>query len=209
VDLYLRTTLGQLELIRAEAPAAREQMELAKRARAQSPPSTPRARRPKTPQAVWSDFVDATFVRSARKLGYRPAELLYVRDRFAAVSGSLMASEAHAFKDDGAALFRQQAEMMRGTPGVTQAQIDMMLQAADRAEHQAVPKTPPRLVQNLAVLRQAHAGLSDDSWGRITGVAAGVEVSDLGQLPETEASRRLDDLRELHLGALENRNPGT
>jgi hypothetical protein len=207
VDQYLRTSLAQLELLRAESPAARERMARAASERAQAAPGAPKGKRPRSPQAVWGDFVDETFVRSARKLGYRPAELLYVRERLAQVSGHLLAAKAHAFNDQGAALMRQQVELMRGTPGVSEAQLQSMLQAAERAEQQAPQPTPPRLAQNLGALRQAHAAVSDSAWGRIAAVAAGVEVSELGQLPEAEAGRRLDALRELYVGALENRKP--
>lgn len=208
VDQYLRTSLAQLELLRAEGPAARERMALAVSQRARAAPGAAKGKRPPSPQAVWVDFVDETFVRSARKLGYRPAELLYVRGRLALVSGHLLASQGHAFNDEGAALMRQQVELMRGTPGVSEAQLQSMLQAAERAEQEQAPMTtPPRLAQNLGALRQAQAAVSDSAWGRIASVAAGVEVSELGQLSEAEAGRKLNELRELYLGALENRKP--
>lgn len=206
VDAYLRTTLAQLELLRKEGPATRERLATIQRDRTQ-PPVSAKGPRPKSRQALWGDFVDAAFIRSARELRYAPAELLYVRGRISAVSGHLLAGEMHASKDDAAALFRQQAEAMRGTPGVSKAQVDAMLQAAEQAERQTARPADPRLVQNLGVLRRAHAAVGEAGWGRVAGVAAGVEMSELGDAPEEEFTRRLDDLRQLHQDALENRGP--
>jgi hypothetical protein len=206
VDEYLRTTLAQLELMRKEGPAERARLATIRRERTQPPESATPPRR-KSRQALWGDFVDAAFIRSARKLRFAPAELLYVRHRLSAVSGHLLTGEMHASKDDAAALFRQQAEAMRGAPGVSQAQVDAMLKAADQAERQTARPADPRLVRNLEVLRRARAALGDAAWGRIAGVAAGMEMSDLGEVPEAEFVRRIDELHQLHLHALENRAP--
>ncbi|HEU0298226.1 MAG TPA: hypothetical protein VFR37_02205 [Longimicrobium sp.] len=206
VDRYLRTTLAQLELVQAEAPAVRARLATVRRPPPPAP-GAPKGARPKSRQALWGDFVDAAFVRSARKLGYNPAELWYVRHRISAVGGHLMAAELHSSRDQAAALFRQQAEAMRGAPGVTQAQIDAMLQAAAQAERQAAPPASPRLVQNLGALRRARNALDDEAWGRIASVAAGAGLSDLGDVPEAELARRLDELRELHQDAVSNHSP--
>jgi hypothetical protein len=206
VDEYLRTTLAQLELLRREGPAERARLATVQRERAQSPAAAKGPRR-KSRQALWGDFVDAAFIRSARKLRYAPAELLYVRRRISAVGGHLLAGEMHDSKDDAAALFRQQAEAMRSTPGVSQAQIDAMLRAAEQAERQTARPADPRLVRNVEVLRQAHAGVHDAAWSSIAGVAAGVRITELGKAPEAEFTRGLDELRRLHLDALENRGP--
>jgi hypothetical protein len=213
VDQYLRTIVAQLELLQTEAPAMREQLAAVPRERRQPAPPTsaqtasPPKSRPKSRQALWGDFVDATFVRSARKLGYNPAELWYVRDRMSVVSGHLLATEMHASKDQAAALFRQQAEAMRGTPGVTQAQIDAMLKAAQQAEQQTARPVPPRVEQNLGALRRARGTLSDTTWGKIASVATGAGLGDLGEAPEAELDRRLNELRTLHLQALEGDDP--
>lgn len=207
VDQYLRTSVAQFELLRAEAPAMRERLAAARQERAQQPPaSSPRGARRKTPQALWGDFVDGTFVRAARELGYRPAELLYVRGRVAAAGGQLLATGMHASRDQAAALFRQQADAMRGAPGVSQQQIDAMLRAADQAERQAAAPVRAKVSQNLDVLRRAR-GVPDATWGRIAAVAGGAETGELGTLPQTEAEARLDQLRVLYLGALKSPRP--
>ena len=206
VERYLRTTLRQFELLRAEGPEVRERLAAAPQ-RPQALSGQRPGARPKSRQALWGDFVDAAFVRAARRLGYNPAELWFVRARMSAVSGHLLAAEAQASSGQTAALFRQQAEAMRGTPGVTPAQIDGMLKAAEQAEQQGARPTPPRLAQNLEALRRARGNLSDPAWRRIAGVAAGIGLSDLGTLPQAEAERRLNAFRELYRHALENREP--
>jgi hypothetical protein len=208
VEMYLRTALTQIDLLRAEAPAAHARVAAARRARAAEGSPHPGTRRSPSPEAVWGDFVDETFVRAARKQGYNPAELWYVRDGISSVGGYLLASRMHASKDQAASLFRQQAEAMRGMPGVTPAQIETMLRAAEQAERQTEAPVPAHVTRNVATLRRARA-LTPATWGRIAGFAAGAGLSDLGALPEADAARRLDELEKLHRAALENREPAS
>lgn len=204
IEQYLRTTAAQLAIIRAEAPVARERMAAA---RGDRKAAAPGAKRPKSPQAIWGDFVDAAYVRSARKLGYNPAELWYVRHRMSLAGGHLVAGQLQGSKHQVAGLFRQQAEAMRSTPGVAQAQIDAMIHAAEQAERQQPPRSaPPRLAQNLDALRRARGGLSEATWSRIASVAAGTGLSDLGTIPEAHAARRLDELTRLFGEALAGRD---
>lgn len=203
VDQYLRTALGQFRLLEADGPAMRKQLGGVQQ------PAAPSAKgaRPRSPGALWGSFVDATYVRSARKLRYNAAELLYVRRRVTEVAGHLQAGSQVVSSDQAAALYRQQAEAMRGAPGVSQAHIDAMLKAAEQAEgQQKAPATSPRVAQNLATLRRARANVSDVTWRRVTSVAAG-GLRDLRNAPDAEARRDLDELRQLYEHALANREP--
>lgn len=204
VDRYLRTVVAQLELMQAEAPAMRQRLAAARHEREQ----TGRGERARSPQALLAELSEAAFVRAARRQRYEPAELWYVRIRLSQVSGYLLASRMHDSRDEAAELFRQQAAAMRGAPGVTQAQIDAMLQAAAQAEQQTERPPSPRLAQNLETLRRARGALSDSAWGRVAAVAAGMALPVLDDLPEAEVQHRLEKLRQLHLHALENREPG-
>lgn len=203
VDQYLRTTLGQFRLLEAEGRAMRKQLE-------GTPPSAAPATkggRPRSPGARWGEFVDATYVRSARKLRYNPAELLYVRRRMTEVAGHLQAGSQLVSSDQAATLYREQAEAMRGAPGVSQAHIDAMLKAAEQAERQRkAPATSPRVAQNLATLRRARANLSDATWRQVTTVGGG-GLRDLRNAQDAEARRKLDELRRLYEHALANREP--
>jgi hypothetical protein len=197
VDRYLRTTLSQLRIIQGEGPGVRQRLP-APGAAADSP----------SPDSVWGAFVDEAFVRAAREQRYNPAELWYVRARLSETAGHLQASKLHISGSQGAALLRRQAESMRGTPGVTQAQIDAMLQAANRAERwQAPPPPPPRLAQNLGELRRARASLSDSAWIEVAKVAGGIGLDDLASAPEPQFASRLAELRMLYEDALANREP--
>jgi hypothetical protein len=146
-------------------------------------------------------------VRSARKLRYNPAELLYVRRRMTEVAGHLQAGSHVVSSDQAAALYRQQAESMRGAPGVSKAHIDAMLKAAEQAEaQQKAPATSPRVAQNLATLRRARANLSDATWRKVASVAAG-GIRDLRNAPDAEARRKLGELRQLYEHVIANREP--
>lgn len=202
VDHYLRATLAQLELIGEEAATVRDSLARLRMARREAARSG--APRPRAPAAIWSDFLDAAYIRGSRRMGYNPAELWFVRQRVAMVGGHLMAQQAHAGKDQAAALFRQQAELLRSQPGVPAEQVDAMLRAAEEAERQPPPPSPPRLLQNLEALRRARSTLGDSAWVRLAGVAAGGEITALGELPETEMTVRLDSLQQVFRFAVES-----
>jgi hypothetical protein len=207
VDRYLRTTLAQVERIRAEGAEARKQA-AAQAERARARPATDSGPRPRSARALWGDFVDASFVRAARKLGYQPAEMWYVRGRMSAVGAHLTGTRMDASRGQAVGLLREQAEAMRGTPGVTQAQIDAMLKAAEQAERQPAPGgAPPHLVQNLDALRRARPNLSPAAWVRVAAVASATGLSDLSKASQADAGRALDGIEQLYTHALENREP--
>jgi hypothetical protein len=113
-----------------------------------------------------------------------------------------------ASRGQAVGLLRQQAEAMRGTPGVTQAQIDAMLKAAEQAEGQpASAATPPHLAQNLDALRRARPNLSPAAWARVAAVASATGLSELGAVSDANAGRALDEIRELYTHAVENQEP--
>ena len=125
------------------------------------------------------------------------------RDRMSETSGYFLAARLPS-NTQAAALFRQQAAAMRGAPGVTQAQIDAILRAAEQAERQSnAPTVPPRVERNVQTLRIARSRVSDAQWGEISGFAAGSGLSELRSAPEEEYSRRLEQLRTLHAQTLE------
>ncbi|HEX8319991.1 hypothetical protein [Longimicrobium sp.] len=208
VDRYLRTMLAQFDLVTAEAPAMHRLIE-AGEAGASEKPEAGRDR----PMKRWSDFLTATYVRAARRADANPAEMEYVGDRMRWVSGYLSARRAQASGGQLATVLRQQAEAMRGQPGVTREQIDAMLQAAEQAERQTVQPAPPMLQQNLDVLRSGRGKVTDEMWIRIASVSGGVGLMALGDLADTTASgpaAKIAELRELYAHALENRaySPG-
>jgi hypothetical protein len=201
VDRYLRTAVAHVELLRRDAPSVDPAAE------ASAPASGGATGRRRTVQARWSDLVDATFVRAARTEGHSAAEMWYVRDRLAAASGHLLALSMHGSKDGVAALFREQAEAMRGTPGVTEAQIEAMLAAAVQAEEQQPPPVSRAAARNAALLARTKPSVNAEAWGRIAGVTGGGLVGDLATAAPAERERAFAELAALLRGALEDRPP--
>jgi hypothetical protein len=193
IDQYLRTALEQVGRLKVEAPRMRERLRT---------PETDSTGRPRNPVARWREFTDGSFVRSARQLGYRPAEMVYVRGRMAALSGQILAARMDSTRGQAAALFRAQADQMRGSPGVSQAQIDAMLQAAEQAERDSSPTVPPRLEQNLQALRAAHPRVPSETWAQVTAFSAGGGTVELRTATDRALAETLDRWQALFAGLL-------
>ena len=103
---------------------------------------------------------------------------------------------------------RQQAELLRGQPGIPQSQIDLMLRAAEQAEAERPPAVPPRLVQNLDVLTRTTPRLDSEERRRLTGMAAGAVSAPLFRLDSASLEATLDSLHALHVRAGERAAPG-
>jgi len=208
IDHYLRTSLTQFDVIRAEAPALHQQVaEMEKRGKDGGVLSGLRnVAEGFGAMAHWGDLIGGSYVRSARTLHYNPAEMEYVRERMMAVSGHLMSKPMQSM---GAAL-RQQAEAMKGQPGITQEQIDGMLKQADDMDAQTKPS--PALQQNLNALKQARSNVTDAMWTQIgfaTGGMGLLAMSNLGDPADTASTHKLNEFRTLYTDALNNRvSPG-
>jgi hypothetical protein len=207
VDRYLRTMLAQIELVQAEAPAAAREMTSA------AAPMDTLTGKPMTRMARWSRFLEATHVRAARRAESNPAEMDFVAARLRAVGGYLSARQAQSGSAQAAAMFRDQAESMKGRPGVTQAQIDQLLQAAAQAEQQTPQAAPPRVQHNLQTLRSARPGITDAMWIQLASASGGeglMTLGDLGDTTNVATTQRLSQLRDLYERAIENAaEPGT
>ncbi|HSU12885.1 hypothetical protein [Longimicrobium sp.] len=204
IDHYLRTSLTQFDVIRAEAPRLHQQVaDMEKRGKDGGVLSGLRnVAEGMGAMAHWGDLIGGSYVRSARTLHYNPAEMEYVRERMVAISGHLMMKPAQSM----GASFRQQAEAMKGQPGVTQQQIDEMLKQAD--EMDANMKPSPALQQNLNALKQARPNVTDAMWTQIgfaTGGMGLVALSNLGDPADTASTRKLNEFRTLYTDALNNR----
>lgn len=208
IDHYLRTSLTQFDVIRAEAPALHQQVaQMEKRGKDGGVLSGLRnVAEGFGAMAHWGDLIGGSYVRSARTLHYNPAEMEYVRERMTAISGHLMAKPAQSM----GAMLRQQAEAMKGQPGVTQEQIDALIKQADDMDAQYKPS--PALQQNLNALKQARSNVTDAMWTQI-GLATGgmglLALSNLGDPADTASTRKLNEFRTLYTDALNNRvSPG-
>jgi len=216
VEAYLRTSLTQFDLIRSEAPALHQQVaEMEKRGKSGGLISGLRnAAEGIGAMSHWADLVGGSYVRSARTLKYNPAEMEYVRERMAAVSGYLMTKPMQDAGKQMAQQMRQQAESMKGQPGVDQATIDQMLQsAAEMEKNSAESGVSPALRQNLDALKRARGNVTEPAWQQI-GLAGGgmglLALTGLGDPTDTATVRKLNEFRQLYTDALNNRvTPGT
>ena len=216
VEAYLRTSLTQFDLIRSEAPALHQQVaEMEKRGKSGGLISGLRnAAEGIGAMGHWADLVGGSYVRSARTLKYNPAEMEYVRERMGAISAYLMTKPMQDAGKQAAQQMRQQAEAMRGQPGVDQAQIDQMLQSAAEMEKNASQDNgSPAIRQNIDALHHARSQVTDAAWTQI-GFASGgmglLALSGLGDPADTATARKLTEFRALYTDALNNRvTPGT
>jgi hypothetical protein len=216
VEAYLRTSLTQFDLIRSEAPALHQQVaEMEKRGKSGGLIAGLRnAAEGIGAMSHWADLVGGSYVRSARTLKYNPAEMEYVRERMGAVSTYLMTKPMQDAGKQMAQQMRQQAEAMKGQPGVDQAQIDQMMQSAAEMEKNASESNiSPAIRQNLDALRRARSNVTEPAWQQI-GFASGgmglLALSGLGDPADTATTRKLNEFRTLYTDALNNRvTPGT
>jgi len=216
VEAYLRTSLTQFDLIRSEAPALHQQVaEMEKRGKSGGLISGLRnAAEGIGAMSHWADLVGGSYVRSARTLKYNPAEMEYVRERMAAISGYLMTKPMQDMGKQAAQQMRQQAEAMRGQQGVDQSQVDALLQqAAEMEKNASEDNVSPAIRQNLDALHHARGNVTDAAWTQI-GFASGgmglMALSGLGDPTDTATVRKLNEFRGLYTDALNNRvTPGT
>lgn len=208
VDHYLRTSLTQFDLIRAEAPALHQQVaEMDKRSKDGGVLSGLRnVAEGMSAMSHWADLIGGSYVRSARTLHYNPAEMEYVRERMAALSGYYMTAQVGTMSQ----ALRQQAEAMKNQPGVSQEDINNLLKQADDMDKNAAPS--PAIQQNLNALKQARPNVTKAMWQQI-GLAGGgmglLALSGLGDPADTATARKLNEFRTVYTDALNNRvSPG-
>lgn len=221
VVAYLKTTLLQYDLVRKEGAAFHANIkEMEEREQKGGTLNALRnaAAGVSTMMQV-TDLVGGSYVRSARTLGYNPAEMEWVRERMAEVSTHLMMKPMHEAAARGAADLRAQAEgyqeqLRNGTAeGFTEADVQNMLEIADGALANAEAQdVAPSVLRNIEVLRAARPAVTDPMWtglgmaGSVTGLVA---ISGLADPSDQEAQAKLEELRTLFEDALNNRvTPG-
>jgi hypothetical protein len=218
VEAYLKTSLLQYDLIRKESVGIHSKVaEMEERAKDGGTLAGLRnmAAAGQTMYQV-GDLIGGSYIRSARSLGYNPAEMEWVRERMGEVAGHLMMKPIYEQSVASAALMRTQAEELRtqmaaaGSAGFSEADVQQMLANADQAEAQAKEQMAAgRAVQaNLAVLHRARPAVTDAMWGTV-GFAGGAQgliaLSGLSDPNDTEAQKKLDEFRAVYQDALANR----
>jgi hypothetical protein len=216
VEAYLKTTLLQFDLVRAEAPRLHERVARIEE-RGQRGGVIAGLRNVAEGASLLAnsaDLIGGSFVRSARSLGYNPAEMEWVRERMIEVSGHLMMRPMFEMGIAQAEALRTQAEAYRGQTGFDQASIDAMLRSADEMEENARREMAASrsVVANTEALHRARSAVTDPMWAAIAFVGGTGGLWAWGGLSDpqsAEAQRQLDEWRRVYTDALENRvTPG-
>lgn len=216
VNAYLKTTLLQFDLIRAEAPAVHDR--LAKMEEREKKGGVIAGLRNVADgvslMAGAGDMIGGSFVRSARTLGYNPAELEWVRERMGEVSGHLMTRSMYEASLAQARAVREQAEQYRGQEGFDDATIQQMVQAADEMEATARREMQGAgaVLANVEVLHRARSEVTDHMWAAVSlvgGTGGLMALTGLANPEDTTVQRQLEEWRRIYTDALENRvTPG-
>jgi hypothetical protein len=167
------------------------------------------------------DQIGGSYIRSARTLGYNPAEMEWVRERMGEVAMYLAVKPMHESARQGAREMREQAAQLRQqlagpggeAMGFTEEQIQGILDAADQTEAGLDDQQAPRaMLASIETLRRARPAVTDPMWSSI-GIAGGTSgllgLSGLADPNDQEAQRRLDEFRRVFTDALANQvTPG-
>jgi hypothetical protein len=167
------------------------------------------------------DLIGGSFIRSARTLGYNPAEMEWVRSQMVEVSGYLAMKPMYEAAAQGAREMRAQTEELRrqlaasggAELGFSEEEIQSMSALASEIEESSVPQdVAPAVLANVEVLRRARSSVTDAMWvslGLTSGGTGLMALSGVGDPQNQEAQQKLDEFRQLFTDALENRvTPG-
>ncbi|HEX8271377.1 MAG TPA: hypothetical protein VF615_01925 [Longimicrobiaceae bacterium] len=219
VEAYLKTSLLQYDLVRKESEGIHAKVaQMEERAKDGGTLSSLRnmAAAGQTMMQV-GDLIGGSYIRSARSLGYNPAEMEWVRERMAEVAGYVMVTKPmHDQAVQSAALMRTQAQELRtqmaaaGGAGFSEADVQQMVASADQGEAEAKAQMEAaRVVRaNLEVLHKARPAVTDAMWGTV-GFAGGAQgliaLSGISDPNDAEARKKLDEFRVVYQDALANR----
>jgi len=216
VEAYIKTSLLQFDLIRAEAPKIHEKVKaMEERAKDGGLMSGLRnAAEGVGAMAQAGDLVGGSFVRSARTLGHNPAEMEYVRERMGEISAYLMTRPMIEGQVAMARQMKQQAEAYRGQAGFSEAQIAEMIKQAEEMERSARENAgvARSVAANHKVLQQFRSNVTDQMWlglGFAGGASGLMGLSGLADPADAEAQKKLTEFRQLFTDALGNKvTPG-
>ena len=216
IEAYLKTSLTQFDLIRAEAPKLHAKaQEMEKRAQDGGVLSGLRnAAEGLQTMAQAGDLIGGSYVRSARTLGYNPAEMEWVRERMGEVSGFLAVRPMLEASVQQARQLKEQAEQYRGQEGWTDEQINEMIRNAEEMERNAAEQqSVSRAVQrNYEVLQKMRPNVTDAMWTTVAfagGAGGWAALAGLSNPADTEAQAKLTEFRQVYTDVLANKvTPG-
>jgi hypothetical protein len=213
VDKYLRTALLQFDLVHKEAPRLHQKLaEMQERGEKGGLIAGLRNVAAAGSMVVeYTDLVGGSYVRSARTLGYNPAEMEWVRERMTEVSGYLALKPMHESLVSQARTMREQAQQYRGQAGYTEEMIAQMEANAVQMEQQARAslESASAVTRNMEVLKRARGNVTEPMWGAVAfvGGPSGLlgAVAGLADPQDTATTRRFAEWRQLYRDALENK----
>lgn len=215
VTAYLKTSLLQFDLIRKQSAGLHEKAaEMEKREKKGGTLNQLRNLASAGGMMMQvGDMVGGSYIRSARTLGYNPAEMEWVRGRMAEIGGYMMMQPMREQAKLGAKQIREQAEQMKSqlasgaASGFTAADIDNMLSSADEVEKNAETEVDRSVLANLAVLRKSRPAVTDAMWGAVgfAGGSMGLAALGLSDPNDADSQKKLDEFRRLYEDALANR----
>lgn len=215
---YLKTSLLQLDLIRKESEGLHQrlnrmeerQQEGGTLGQLQNLVDAGRS------MAQVGELVGGSYIRSARALGYNPAEMDWVREQMAEIASYLMMKPVYEQTNQAAADLRLEADQFREQAaaggieaGQVEEQIQQMLAAADQMEVDArAQEVPPHVLKNLDLLHRVRPAVTDDVWGAVgfAGGSAGlVALTGFSDPNDAETRKKMDEFRQAYQNALDNR----
>ncbi len=216
VNAYLRTSLLQFDLIRSEATGVHER--LAKIEERDQKGGLVRGLRNVADGVSLmtgvADLIGGSYVRSARSLGYNPAEMEWVRERMGEVSAHMMMLPMYQSAVSQANTMREQADAYRGQPGFDEAAVQQMIQGANEMEESVRREmvAARAVAANVEVLHRARPQVTDHMWASVAlagGPGGLMALTGLANPQDTTVQRQLEEWRRIHTDALENRvTPG-
>lgn len=218
VEAFLRTTLVQFDLVRQEAPQYHAKVaQMEQRAEKSNGGLVAGLRNMADAGGVivgFGDLIGGSYVRSARSLGYNPAEMEWVRERMAEVSMALAMQPMYEAAAQQAQSMRQMAESYRGQPGFTDEQVQEMLRNADETEKSAREQMAGSraIGRNMEILRQARPNVTTNMWTAVAlvgGPGGLLGLTGLGDPTDTTSVRQMNEWRRIYTDALANKvTPG-
>ncbi|HET6231375.1 MAG TPA: hypothetical protein VFE05_14980 [Longimicrobiaceae bacterium] len=213
VAKYLKTSLLQFDLIRKESGGIHDKIaEMDKRAKDGGTLAALRnIADAGSTMAHAGDLIGGSYVRSARSLGYNPAEMEWVRDRMGEVGAYLTAKPMLEMQVQAAQQMRAQAEQMKAQAGSGYSAADLQQLTASANEMEANAKGADQarsVMANVAVLHRARPAVSEPMWTTITFAGGALGMASMAGFADPnnqETQKKLDELRTVYQAALDNR----
>jgi hypothetical protein len=159
-----------------------------------------------------ADVLGGSYVRSARTLGYNPAEMEWVREQMTEAAGYLAAVQMQEMSRGVGEQVREQARELeaRRAAGeevwMSEEDIQRMLASADEMEREQEENVNQAARRNAEVLRRARPQVTDPMWMQLGWHGGGLYAwAGFADPQDERAQQQLDEYRRLFEDALANR----